>query len=188
MEINRAKAMELFNQFIDSESLIKHCLAVEGSMRGCAAKYDGDVELWGVCGLLHDIDFQKWPDEHLMKAPSILKEAGYPDYFINAVLGHADYTNIPRDTDMAKCLYAVDQLASFIVAVALVRPTKLEGMNAKSVNKKIKDKAFARAVDRDELQKGADELGMDLGDLIILVIESLQKREIELNEMGLSLL
>src|SRR5665648_411178 len=188
MEINRENAMKLFNQFIDSESLTKHCLAVEGAMRGCAVKYDGDVEIWGVCGLIHDIDFQKWPDEHLKQAPAILKEAGYPEYIINAVLGHGDYTNVARDTDMAKCLYAVDQLASFIVAVALVRPTKLEGMNVKSVKKKIKDKEFARAVDRDELQKGADELGMDLGDLITLVIESLQKREDELCEIGLSLL
>ncbi|MBN2287066.1 MAG: HDIG domain-containing protein [Tissierellales bacterium] len=183
MEITRERALELFNEYVTSESLIKHCLAVEGAMRGCAEKFNEDVEVWGVCGLLHDIDFQRWPEEHLKMAPSILKDAGYPDDFINAVLGHGDFTLVPRETNMAKCLYAVDQLASFIIAVALMRPDKLHGMTAKSVKKKMKDKAFARAVDRTELQKGADELQMDMGDLITLVIEALQKRENELNEM-----
>ncbi|HAE43273.1 MAG TPA: HAD family hydrolase [Clostridiales bacterium] len=188
MEITRDKALELFEDHIDSESLIKHCLAVEGAMRGCAEKLNEDVDLWGVCGLLHDIDFQKWPNNHLEIAPQILKEAGYPKDFIEAILGHGDFTLVPRETQMAKCLYAVDQMASFIIAVALMRPTKLEGMTAKSVKKKMKDKAFARAVDRDEMQKGADELGMDIGELISMVIDALQKRELELNGMGISMM
>jgi putative nucleotidyltransferase with HDIG domain len=188
MEITREKALELFTDHIDSESLTKHCLAVEGAMRGCAEKFNEDVELWGVCGLLHDIDFQKWPNNHLEMAPTILKEAGYPDEFIQAVLGHGDFTLVARDSQMAKCLYAVDQMASFIIAVALMRPTGLDGMTAKSVKKKMKDKAFARAVDREEMQKGADELGIDIGELITTVIDALQKRELELNDMGTSMM
>jgi len=188
LDINRENALELFNEWIDSESLIKHCLAVEGAMRGCAEEFGGDPEVWGACGLLHDIDFQKYPDsEHLEHGPKILEEAGYPEEFIDAVKGHGDFTNTPRETKMAKCLYAVDQLASFIIAVGLVRPTKLEGMKYKSVKKKIKDKAFARAVDRDEMKKGADELGIEFKDLVMIVVNSLQKREKELNEMGQSL-
>ncbi len=188
MEITRDKALTLFEHHIDSESLIKHCLAVEGAMRGCAKKYNEDEEVWGVCGLLHDIDFQKWPNNHLEMAPKILEEAGYPEDFIQAILGHGDYTLVARNTQMAKCLYAVDQMASFIIAVALMRPTKLEGMTSKSVRKKMKDKAFARAVDRDEMQKGADELGVDIVELITIVIEALQRRELELNDMGISMM
>ncbi len=188
MDINREKSLELFNQWIDSDSLTKHCLAVEGAMRGCAEEFGEDPEVWGACGLLHDIDFQKYPqEEHLEHGPKILKEAGYPDFFVNAVKGHADFTNTPRETKMAKCLYAVDQLASFIVAVGLVRPTKLEGMKYKSVKKKIKDKAFAKAVDREEMKKGAEELDMELKDLVMVVVNALQKREKELNDMGQSL-
>jgi putative nucleotidyltransferase with HDIG domain len=187
MEITRENALKLFDEYIDSESLTKHCLAVEGAMRGCAERYNGNIEVWGACGLLHDIDFQRWPEEHLKMAPQILRDAGYPESFVLAVLGHGDFTLVPRETNMAKCLYAVDQLASFVVAVALMRPDKLEGMTAKSVKKKMKDKAFARAVNREELQKGADELEMEMGDLITLVIESLQKREKELSALGLSL-
>src|SRR6056297_4014181 len=188
MDINRKDALEIFKEWIDSDSLTKHCLAVEGAMRGCAEYFDEDVEECGVCGLLHDIDFQKYPnDEHLEHGPKILKEAGYPEYFIEAVKGHGDFTNTPRETKMAKSLYAVDQLASFIIAVALVRPTKLEGMKYKSVKKKIKDKAFARAVDRDEMKKGADELGVEFKELVMIVVKSLQKREEELNSQGQSL-
>jgi len=188
MNINREDALELFEEWIDSDSLIKHCLAVEGAMRGCAEYFGEDVEEWGVCGLVHDIDFQKFPqDEHLEHGPKILEKAGYPQYFIDAVKGHGDFTDTPRETKMAKCLYAVDQLASFIVAVALVRPTKLEGMKYKSVKKKVKDKAFARAVDRDEMKRGADELGVEFKELVMIVVKSLQKREEELNSQGQSL-
>jgi putative nucleotidyltransferase with HDIG domain len=188
MNINRKDALDLFKEWIDSDSLTKHCLAVEGAMRGCAEHFGEDPEEWGVCGLLHDIDFQKYPvEEHLEHGPKILEEAGYPDYFVEAVKGHGDFTDTPRETKMAKCLYAVDQLASFIVAVALVRPTKLEGMKYKSVKKKVKDKAFAKAVDRDEMQRGADELGIEFSELVMVVVKALQKREEELNEQGQSL-
>ncbi|MDW7669400.1 MAG: HDIG domain-containing protein [Bacillota bacterium] len=182
MDINRQNALELFEKWIDSESLIKHSLAVEGAMRGCAEYFNEDPEIWGVCGLLHDIDFQKYPnDEHLEHGPKILEEAGYPEYFVDAVKGHGDFTNTPRETNMAKSLYAVDQLASFIIAVALVRPTKLEGMKYKSVKKKVKDKAFAKAVDRDEMERGAKELGIEFSELVMIVVKALQKREEELN-------
>jgi putative nucleotidyltransferase with HDIG domain len=188
MIITREKALELFHEYIDSESLIKHSLAVEGAMRGCATKFGESVEVWGACGLLHDIDFQRWPDNHLEKVPDILRQAGYPEDFIEAILGHGDFTQVPRKTPMAKCLYAVDQMASFIIAVALMRPTKLEGMSVKSVKKKMKDKAFAKAVSREEMQKGADELEMDISQLIEIVIHSLQVREKELENMDLSLM
>src|SRR6056297_3873842 len=188
MNINREDALELFEEWIDSDSLIKHCLEVGGEMLVCAEYFGEDVEEWGVCGLVQDIDFQKFPqDEHLEHGPKILKEAGYPEYFIEAVKGHGDFTNTPRETKMAKCLYAVDQLASFIIAVALVRTTKLEGMKYKSVKKKVKDKAFARAVDRDEMKRGAEELGIEFSDLVMIVVKALQKREEELKAQGQSL-
>lgn len=188
MEITREKAWDLFTQYVDSESLIKHSLAVEASMIKLAKIFDEDVETWSCCGLLHDIDFQKYPEQHPIKGPEILREAGYPEEFCLAVKGHSDETNTPRTTKMAKTLYAVDQLSSFVVACALVRPTKFEGMKVKSVKKKMKDKAFARAVDRDGLKKGAEELGIELSELTQYVIDGLMEREEELNKMGMSLI
>ncbi len=188
MNQSREKAWTLFRKYVQADSLTKHCLAVEAAMRGCAKQFNEDVEIYGVCGLLHDIDFEQWPDNHLSKATEILSEAGYSEDFIQAVMGHGDFTGVQRETTMAKCLYAVDQLASFIVAVALMRPTYFEGMTPKSVKKKMKDKAFARAVDREEIKKGAEELGVDLSELIQWVIDALNEREKELQEMGMSLL
>lgn len=188
MEITREKALELLKEYVDSSSLIKHCLAVEGSMRGYANKFDEDVELWGACGLLHDIDFEKYPDEHPLEGVKILREKGYPEEFIMAVQGHGDHTNTPRETKMAKALYAVDELSSFVIACVLVRPNKFEGLKVKSVKKKLKDKAFAKAVDREQIKKSAEELGVDLTEHIQNVIDSLVKREEELNSMGESLI
>lgn len=188
MIISREKSWELFKKYVDSESLIKHSLAVEASMIKLAKIFNEDVELWSCCGLLHDIDFQKYPEQHPIMGPEILKEAGYSDEFCIAIKGHSDETNTPRTTKMAKSLYAIDQLSSFIVACALVRPTKFEGMKVKSVKKKMKDKAFAKAVDRDGLKKGAEELGVELSELIQYVIDGLVEREKELNDIGMSLL
>lgn len=188
MEITRENALDIFKQYVDSESLIKHSLAVEASMIKLAKIYNENVDVWSCCGLLHDIDFQKYPEEHPVRGPEILKEAGYPEDFCLAIKGHSDETNTPRTTQMAKSLYAIDQLSSFVVACALVRPTKLEGMKVKSVKKKMKDKAFAKAVDRGGLQKGADELGIELSQLTQYVIEGLIEREKELNAIGMSLL
>lgn len=188
MEITREKAFDLLKQYVDSNSLIKHCLAVEASMRGYAKKFGQDVEAWGACGLLHDIDFEKYPEEHPLKGVEILKENGYPEDFIMAVKGHADRTNTPRETNMAKTLYAVDELSSFVIACVLVRPNKFEGLKVKSVKKKLKDKAFAKAVDREQIKQSAQELGVDLTEHIQTVIDSLVQREEELQKEGLSLI
>lgn len=184
----REKTLSLLKQYTETDSLLKHAYAVEASMIGYAKKWDEPVDEWAAVGLLHDIDYEKYPEEHPLKGVEILKEAGYPEPFVTAVKGHADYTNTPRETRLAKTLYAVDELSGFVVAVALVRPNGFEGMKVKSVKKKLKDKAFARAVNREEIEKGAEELGVDMTEHLQTVIDSLRNREAELNEMGDSLI
>lgn len=188
MEITREKALSDLSEYVDSESLIKHSLAVEASMIKMAEVFNEDENLWGCCGLLHDIDFQKYPDKHGEIGYNILLDKGYDIEFCKTVKSHCDLTNENRITNMSKSLFAVDQLSSFIIACALVRPEKLVGITSKSVKKKLKDKAFARAVDRDELQKGADELGIEINALIDYLIDGIIKREEYLNGLGLSLL
>ncbi|WP_432662291.1 HDIG domain-containing protein [Wukongibacter baidiensis] len=188
MEIKRKEAFELLKEYVDSHSLIKHCLAVEASMIGYAKKFGEDVETWASCGLLHDIDFEKHPEEHPLVGIEILREKGYPEDFVMAVKGHGDHTNTPRETMMAKTLYAVDELSGFVIACVLVRPNRFEGLKVKSVKKKLKDKAFAKAVNRDQIKKGADEMGVDLTEHIQTVIDALVQREAELQEQGLSLI
>lgn len=184
----RELAMKQLKEHVQSESLLKHSFAVEASMRGYAKKFGEDVERWGACGLLHDIDFEKHPDTHPLVGVEILKELGYDDEFVMAVKGHSDETNTVRETKLAKTLYAVDELSSFVIACVLVRPTKFEGLKIKSVKKKLKDKAFARAVNRELIKKSAEELGVDLSEHIQTVMDSLVEREAELNEMGQSLI
>ncbi len=186
-KITREEAFDLLKEYVQSESLIKHCLAVEASMRGYAKKFGEDVEIWGACGLLHDLDFEKYPDVHPAKAVEILREKGYPEEFVMAVKGHAR-TGVTRDTKMAKALYAVDELSSFVIAAVLVRPTKFEGLKVKSIKKKLKDKAFAKAVDREQIKSSAEELGVELSEHIQTVIDSLTERQKELEDMGLSLI
>lgn len=186
--MDRSEAMSWLKEKVESESLIKHCLAVEGAMRGYAKYYGEDLERWGMCGLLHDIDFERHPDKHPLVGVDWLLDKGFDGEFVLAVKGHGDHTNTPRETKLAKTLYAVDEMASFIIAVALVRPDKFEGLTSKSVKKKLKDKAFARAVDREGVKKGAEELGVDLTDHINIIIEALQTRELELNSDGMTLL
>ena len=188
MEIKRDKAFKLLKEYVGSHSLIKHCLAVEASMIGYAKKFGEDVETWASCGLLHDIDFEKHPEEHPLIGVEILRELGYPEDFLMAVKGHGDHTNTPRETLMAKTLYAVDELSGFVIACVLVRPNRFEGLKVKSVKKKLKDKAFAKAVDREQIKRGADEMGVDLTEHIQTVIDSLVEREEELKEQGLSLI
>lgn len=188
MELTREKAVKDLEEYVDSTSLLKHSLAVEAAMLKMSEVFNEDKNIWGICGLLHDIDFQKYPEKHCEVGYDILIEKGYPEDFCTAIKGHNEATNTKRETNMAKSLYAVDQLSSFIVAVALVRPEKFEGMSVKSVKKKLKDKAFARAVDRDLLLVGADELGIELNELIQYLIDGLTSREKELADMGLSLL
>lgn len=173
MDYNREKQFELLKKYVTTERLFKHSFAVEAAMISYAEKFGEDTDKWGACGLLHDIDFEKHPEEHPMIGVKILADEGYPEDFVTAVKGHGDRTNTPRVTKLAKTLYAVDELASFIVAVALVRPTKFDGLKIKSVKKKLKDKAFAKAVNRDQIQIAADDLGVELSEHIQTVIDGL---------------
>ena len=188
MEYNREKEFKMLQEHVTKDSLLKHSFAVEAAMLAYGKKFGEDVAKWGACGLLHDIDFQKHPEEHPYIGVELLKEAGYPEDFVLAVKGHGDYTNTPRETNMAKALYAVDELASFVVAVALVRPTKFEGLKVKSVKKKLKDKGFAKAVNREQMLKAAEDLGVEMTDHIQTVIDGLTAWEVELNKDGYSLI
>jgi len=174
---DREQAWGLLTEFTQSESLRKHALAVEACMRAYAQKFSEDVYLWAVVGLLHDFDYEKWPslDDHPYKGNEILKERGYSDEIRNAILSHAEYTGVPRVTPMEKALFACDELAGFITAVALVKPGKsLAEVDAKSVRKKMKDKAFARNVNRNDIIQGAADLGVELEEHIAFCIEAMK--------------
>jgi len=157
-------------------------LAVEAAMRAYARRFGEDEEKWGITGLLHDMDYEKHPtpDEHPMVGVRELESRGYPDDVIHAIKGHADYLDVPRDTLMSRTLYAVDELSGFIVACALMRPEGLENMKAKSVRKKMKQKSFAATVNRDDIVRGAEELGVDLNEHIEFVADALRERSGEL--------
>lgn len=173
----RDEAYALLTEYTTSESLIKHALAVEAVMRAFARRYGEDEQMWGIIGLLHDYDYERYPNppDHPLRGAEILRARGYPEEIVRAILGHADYTGVPRDTLAAKVLYAVDELTGFIVACTLVRPTRgLDDLPVASVKKKLKDKAFARSVDRQIVYRGAEELGMPLDDLIAFIISALQ--------------
>jgi putative nucleotidyltransferase with HDIG domain len=173
----RDSAWGLLIEFTQSESLRKHALAVEACMRAYARKYSGDEELWGVVGLLHDFDYDKYPslEDHPYKGNEILKERGYSDEIRRAIMSHAEYTGVTRDSRMEKALFACDELAGFITACALVKPSKsLAEVEAKSVRKKMKDKAFARSVNRDDIVQGAAALGVELEEHIAFCIEAMK--------------
>ncbi len=177
-EINRMDAgWRLLTEFTQSESLRKHALAVEACMRAYARKAGGDEELWGVVGLLHDFDYEKYPslEEHPYKGSEILKERGYSEEIRRAILSHAEYTGVARVSPMEKTLFACDELAGFITACALVKPGKSLGeVEAPSVRKKMKDKAFARNVHREDMVEGAAELGVDLEEHIAFCIAAMK--------------
>ncbi|MGC8667073.1 MAG: HDIG domain-containing metalloprotein [Chthonomonadales bacterium] len=177
MRPTREDAWKLLTEFTQSESLLKHGLAVEAAMVGYARRFGQDEELWGITGLIHDFDYERWPSapDHPLKGMAILRERGWPDEVIRAIGGHASYTGIPRDTLLAKTLFAVDELCGFIMAVAYVRPSrKLEDVQVSSVRKKMKDKAFARQVSREEIVQGAQELGVDLDEHIAQCIAGMR--------------
>ena len=180
--MNREQSWELMCTWTESDSLRKHMLAVEAAMRAYARRFGEDEEKWGITGLLHDMDYEKHPtpDEHPMVGVRELESRGYPQDVIHAIKGHADYLDVPRDTLMSKTLYAVDELSGFIVACALMRPEGLENMKAKSVRKKMKQKSFAAAVNRDDIVRGAEELGVDLNEHIEFVAYALRERSGEL--------
>ena len=177
---DRNEAGELLCEYTKGDSLRKHALAVETAMRACAKRYgdpDADENEWGLVGLLHDFDYEMFPaaDQHPFTGSNILCGRGYPDRIIRAILGHATYTGVPRDTDMAKALFATDELCGFLVACALVRPSRsLDDMEVSSVKKKLKDKHFARSVNREDIHQGVAELGVELDDHIRFVIDALK--------------
>jgi putative nucleotidyltransferase with HDIG domain len=172
----RTDALSLMHEFTNNDALRKHMYAVEAAMRVYARKYDQDEEKWAVIGLLHDFDYEVHPTapDHPIKGSEILRERGCPEDIRRAILGHATYTGVPRDTPAAKVLYACDELCGFITACALVRPNKIADLEASSVRKKMKDKAFARNVNRDDILKGAEELGVPLDEHITVVISAMK--------------
>lgn len=177
-------------EYTKGDSLRKHARAVEIAMRACAARYGGpeaDVDEWGMVGLLHDFDYEMFPtaDEHPFKGANIMCGRGYPDRMIRAIMGHATYTGVPRDTQMARALFATDELCGFLVACALVRPSRsLDDLEVSSVRKKLKDKAFARSVNRDDIHQGVAELGVELDEHIRFVIDALRPYQ---KEIGLGM-
>ena len=186
-ELSRPEAWSLFCEWTESPSLRKHVLAVEAGMRAYARRFGADEELWGVTGLLHDLDYERHPDletGHPRMALKELEARGYPPELVRAVASHADFLGVSRETPMEKTLYAVDELSGFIMACAYVRPTGIHGLTPKSVKKKMKTPAFAAAVDRDELREGAAQLGVDFDEHLAVVIAALEERAGELELDG----
>ena len=192
--MNRSEALALVHEYTKNEALRKHMYAVEAAMRAYARKQGEDEEKWGLVGLLHDFDYERFPNdahsptqEHPAEGVRILASKGVPDDMQRAILGHASYSGVPRETPMAKTLFAVDELCGFLVACALVRPSKsLADLEVSSVKKKLKDKAFARGVSRDDIRQGIEELGVDLDAHIQFLLESLRpvERDLGLGQAG----
>ncbi len=175
--MNREEAWHLLSEYTNKDGLIKHALAVEAAMKAYAIKFNENEDIWGIIGLIHDFDYEKYPDlnDHPFKGAEILRSHQVPDDWIQAILGHASHSGVPRKTLMAKTLFAVDELCGFIMAVAYVRPSrKLAEVEVKSVKKKMKDKAFARQVNREEIREGAVALGIPLDEHIDFVIKAMQ--------------
>jgi putative nucleotidyltransferase with HDIG domain len=185
-EPTREDAWNLVCEWISSESLRKHLLGVEAAMRAYAREGGEDEDLWGITGLVHDLDYERYPDldtGHPRHALKELEARGYPQEVIDAVAGHAEFLGVPRETPLAKTLFAVDELSGFIAACALVRPTGIEGMTPKSVRKKLKQPSFAAGVDRDQVHRGAEELGVDFDQHVAFVIDAMADRA---DELGLA--
>ena len=186
--MNRDEALALVHEYTESDTLRKHMYAVAAAMRACARKYGEDEEKWGVVGLLHDFDYERYPndahsptEEHPSHGVGVLRERGIEEDILTAIMGHASYTGVARESLMAKSLFAVDELCGFLTACALVRPSRsLQDLTVKSVKKKLKDKAFARGVNRDEVRQGAEELGVELEEHVQFVIEALRPMEQDL--------
>jgi putative nucleotidyltransferase with HDIG domain len=179
---SREQALAIMQEYTASDSLRKHMLSVEAAMRAYAEKFGEDADRWGITGLVHDFDYEKFPneahsatEEHPAEGVRILRSHGFPEDILEAILGHATYSGVPRESKMAKTLFAVDELTGLITATALVRPSKsVMEVEAKSVRKKMKDKAFARGVNRDDVINGAADLGVDLDEHIAFVIQAMQ--------------
>ena len=174
MTMNRNEFYAILKEYTKSESLLKHAYSVEAAMKAYAKKYGEDEEQWGNIGLIHDFDYEMYPDQHPKKGSEILAKKGIDENIRTIILGHADFTGVPRETLAAKVLYAVDELCGFITAVTLVRPNKsVSDVKVKSVKKKMKDKRFAAKVSREEIRQGAEELGVDFDEHVEFVIQSL---------------
>lgn len=187
MTLSRDAAYSLMTEHTQSESLRKHMLAVEAAVRGYARMWGEPEEEWAVVAILHDFDYEKYPDpkDHPFRGVEILKQNGYPEWVTRAILSHADYSGVPRESRLEHTLYACDEMSGFVTAAALVRPSKsVLDLEASSVIKRMKDKAFARAVSRDDLRKGADEIGLPLDQHITNVIAALRERADELGLRG----
>lgn len=173
--MKKEEALTLLEEYTKNPNLLKHAWAVEAAMRGYAKLFGEDEEQWGIVGLLHDFDYEAYPEEHPHKGKEILKKKGYPEEIIEAIQAHADFTGVPRDTLLKKAIFAVDELTGFIVAVALVRPNKkLAEVDLEAVQKKMKEKSFAQQVNREDITKGAEELGISLEEHIAQVLKSMQ--------------
>jgi len=187
MTLTRDAAWALLTEYTQNESLRKHALAVEAAVRGYACRFGEDKEAWGVVALLHDFDYDRYPDlkDHPFRGAEILRERDYPDWLVRAVLSHADHTGVARETRLEHTLFACDELAGFVTAAALVRPSKsLMDLEAKSVVKRMKEKAFARAVNRDDLRRGAEEIGLPLDEHVASVIAFMREKADELGLRG----
>ena len=184
--MNREDALAIVNEFVKNQNLVKHMLAVEAAMEDYALRYGEDPEEWGIVGLLHDFDWEIHPsmDSHPQKGTPLLRERGVPEKYIRCILSHADHTGIPRETLMEKALYACDEVTGLVTTVALVRPSKsIHDVKVKSVRKKWKDKRFAANVNREEIERGAEELGVDLWEHVSNIIASMQRIS---EDLGLS--
>jgi predicted hydrolase (HD superfamily) len=177
--MNRDDAWRLLNEYTKSDSLLKHAIGVEAAVVGYARTFGEDENAWGIVGLLHDFDYERWPtpEDHPFRGCEILRERGYPEWVTRAILSHADYSGVPRESRLEKTLWGCDEMAGFVTAASLVRPSKsILDLEPSSVMKRMKDKAFARAVKRDDLRKGAEELGLPLQEHIGNVITFMRER------------
>jgi predicted hydrolase (HD superfamily) len=177
--MNRDDAWRLLNEYTKSDSLLKHALGVEAAVRGYARSFGEDEDGWGIVGLLHDFDYERWPtpEDHPFRGCEILREHGYPEWVTRAILSHADYSGVPRESRLEKALWGCDEMAGFVTAASLVRPSKsILDLEPSSVMKRMKDKAFARAVKREDLKKGAEDLGLPLEEHIGNVITFMRER------------
>jgi putative nucleotidyltransferase with HDIG domain len=187
LPISRAESWNLLTEWTESEQLRRHMVAVESAMRAYARRFGEDEELWGVTGLLHDLDYERYPspeDGHPRHAMRVLEERGYPPELVRAVASHADYLDVPRETRMEHALYAVDELSGFLLACAYVRPDGIRGLTPKSVRKKLKQPSFAAGVNREDLRRGAEELGVDFDEHVAFVVAALEDRAEELGVAG----
>jgi predicted hydrolase (HD superfamily) len=179
MTLTRDAAWTLLTEYTTSDSLLKHAMGVEAAVRGYARKFGGSEDEWGIVALLHDFDYERWPslDDHPFRGCEILRERGYPEWVTRAILSHADYSGVPRESPLEKTLWACDEMAGFVTAASLVRPSRsILDLEPASVMKRMKDKAFARGVKREDLRKGAEELGLPLDEHIANVIAFMRER------------